>query len=183
MKVKQIKVRCFEIVIDDQEEFFEFIRAHEDLVRPYLLLLFGRFDTAIDTYLSQERFVYLWCDDENRLHTIAANKNAAIEPSALSLSSKALILRRTIRSGERIEHDGDALIFGRVNSGAELIIGGSCAVFAPLSGALNCEGKCAVIDSVNKGGLFIFHGAVYERLEGQKRFFWENETVVMEDFK
>ena len=45
-----------------------------------------------------------------------------------------LLRRRSIRSGEKVEHDGDIVIFGHVNSGAEIIASGSISIFGKLKG-------------------------------------------------
>ena len=41
---------------------------------------------------------------------------------------------RSLRSGEKIEHDGDVVIFGHVNNGAEIIASGSISIFGKLKG-------------------------------------------------
>jgi septum site-determining protein MinC len=45
-----------------------------------------------------------------------------------------LVIHRSLRSGEKIEHDGDVAIFGQVNSGAEIVASGSILVFGKLKG-------------------------------------------------
>ena len=50
------------------------------------------------------------------------------------LALPPLIRHRSLRSGEKIEHDGDVVIFGHVNNGAEIIACGSISVFGKLKG-------------------------------------------------
>ena len=45
-----------------------------------------------------------------------------------------LLRHRSLRSGEKIEHDGDVVIFGHVNNGAEIIASGSISIFGKLKG-------------------------------------------------
>jgi len=45
-----------------------------------------------------------------------------------------LLVHRSLRSGEKIEHDGDVVVFGQVNNGAEIIASGSILVFGKLKG-------------------------------------------------
>jgi septum site-determining protein MinC len=45
-----------------------------------------------------------------------------------------LLIHRSLRSGEKIEHEGDVVIFGHVNNGAEIIASGSILVFGKLKG-------------------------------------------------
>ena len=49
-------------------------------------------------------------------------------------SSGPLILYRSLRSGQRVEHDGDILIIGHVNDGAEVVASGSISVWGRLKG-------------------------------------------------
>ena len=46
----------------------------------------------------------------------------------------ALLIHRSLRSGEKIEHDGDVAVFGHVNNGAEIVASGSILVFGKLKG-------------------------------------------------
>lgn len=48
--------------------------------------------------------------------------------------SGPLILYRSLRSGQRVEHDGDILIIGHVNDGAEVFASGSISVWGRLKG-------------------------------------------------
>jgi len=45
-----------------------------------------------------------------------------------------LLIHRSLRSGEKIEYEGDVVIFGHVNNGAEIIASGSVLVFGKLKG-------------------------------------------------
>ena len=49
----------------------------------------------------------------------------------------AVLMRRTLRSGQRIEHPGDVTIVGDVNPGAEIIAGGSIVVWGKLRGTVH----------------------------------------------
>jgi septum site-determining protein MinC len=49
----------------------------------------------------------------------------------------AVLIRRTLRSGQRIEHPGDVTIVGDVNPGAEIIAGGSVVVWGKLRGTVH----------------------------------------------
>jgi septum site-determining protein MinC len=46
----------------------------------------------------------------------------------------SLLIHRSLRSGEKIEHDGDVTVFGHVNNGAEIIASGSILIFGKLKG-------------------------------------------------
>ena len=49
----------------------------------------------------------------------------------------ALVLPRSLRSGQRVEHRGDVIIAGHVNDGAEVFASGSITVLGRLSGLLH----------------------------------------------
>lgn len=56
---------------------------------------------------------------------------------------ESIFIRNTVRSGQRIECPGDIVVIGDVNPGAEVIAGGSIAVFGRLRGLAHagCEGR------------------------------------------
>jgi len=49
----------------------------------------------------------------------------------------AVLVRRTLRSGQRIAHPGDVTIVGDVNPGAEIIAGGNIVVWGKLRGTVH----------------------------------------------
>lgn len=55
-------------------------------------------------------------------------------PAAPAPGSNALYVQNTVRSGQRIVHDGHVVICGDVNAGAEVIAGGDVLVFGTLRG-------------------------------------------------
>ena len=60
------------------------------------------------------------------------------EPSrAEGGSSGSLVLHRSLRSGQRVEHRGDVIIAGHVNDGAEVIASGSITVLGRLAGLVH----------------------------------------------
>ncbi|MEG0251425.1 MAG: septum site-determining protein MinC [Christensenellaceae bacterium] len=57
--------------------------------------------------------------------------------------AKSIFISNTIRSGQRIECEGDVVVIGDVNPGAEIIAGGSIAIFGRLRGLAHagCAGR------------------------------------------
>lgn len=49
----------------------------------------------------------------------------------------ALFIPRTLRSGQRVQHDGHVCIVGDVNAGAEIVAGGSVLVWGSLRGLIH----------------------------------------------
>jgi septum site-determining protein MinC len=64
---------------------------------------------------------------------------AGAEPTPAAAPSRpeaALWVSRTLRSGQRIVHDGPVVVLGDVNAGAEVIAGGSVVVWGRLRGVV-----------------------------------------------
>ncbi|MEG0382535.1 MAG: septum site-determining protein MinC [Christensenella sp.] len=60
--------------------------------------------------------------------------------------AQSIFINNTIRSGQRIECEGDVVVIGDVNPGGEVIAGGSIAVFGRLRGLAHagCSGRTDV---------------------------------------
>lgn len=63
----------------------------------------------------------------------AAARAGALDAAA---PTTALVVERTLRSGQRLEHPGDVILIGDVNPGAELVAGGSVVVWGRLRGTV-----------------------------------------------
>jgi len=59
-----------------------------------------------------------------------------------NIPSPALILHKSLRSGQRVEHDGDIIVIGNVNEGAEVYGTGSICIWGRLCGLAHagCSG-------------------------------------------
>ena len=55
--------------------------------------------------------------------------------------AKSIVVNQTVRNGMRIECEGDVIIVGDVNAGAEIIAGGSVAIFGRLRGLVHAGAK------------------------------------------
>lgn len=55
----------------------------------------------------------------------------------LSSGEGALLVRRTLRSGFRLQHEGHVIVIGDVNPGAEIVAGGDIVVWGRLSGMVH----------------------------------------------
>jgi septum site-determining protein MinC len=62
----------------------------------------------------------------------------------------ALVLHRSLRSGQRVEHRGDVIVTDHVNDGAEVLASGNVTVLGRLNGLVHagCEGKDEESDAV-----------------------------------
>jgi len=100
-------------------------------------------------HLLTEHQMTLWAVNGSAAETQAAARALGLEtqsrqpapvtPSAAAVSGRAssdtLVIRRTLRSGQRIEHSGNIVIIGDVNPGAEVTAGGHLIVWGKLRGA------------------------------------------------
>ncbi len=66
----------------------------------------------------------------------ATSETAASEPTVTE-AGESLVIRRTIRSGQVISHDGTIVIIGDVNPGAEVIASGDVIVWGKLRGVVH----------------------------------------------
>jgi septum site-determining protein MinC len=58
-------------------------------------------------------------------------------PDAEAETSNALLVRRTIRSGQAVEHSGSLVIVGDVNPGGEVVAGGDVIIWGRLRGVVH----------------------------------------------
>jgi septum site-determining protein MinC len=65
-------------------------------------------------------------------HGVAAAGATVAAPSGPT--NNALYMPQTVRSGQRVVHDGHLVIFGDVNAGAEVMAGGDVLIFGALRG-------------------------------------------------
>lgn len=52
-------------------------------------------------------------------------------------NSQVLMIRRTLRSGQKIHHEGPIIVYGDVNDGAEIVAGGDVFIFGKLRGVVH----------------------------------------------
>jgi septum site-determining protein MinC len=58
-----------------------------------------------------------------------------------SPKGSALIVKRTLRSGQRVEYDGDIVVLGDVNPGAEVVASGNVIVLGTLRGVAHAGSR------------------------------------------
>lgn len=188
MKVKQSALRCFEFALQkgEAETALSYIETHKTILSRFMTLIAGDYDKTIDDALKRSGLTYAWASRDHGLFTKpVADRPPPLENAIAQMPQKPrmLIARRPVRSGERVETEGDAIFLGRINSGAEIFARGVCLVFAPLYGLCNAQGEFAIVKEVGKGGLFIFRNAVYESafFNCPKRFIAAGGEIIVEE--
>lgn len=83
-------------------------------------------------------------EPSQRQRTSRAPKRASAPGAAqpAGQQAKGLVLYKPLRSGQRIDHSGDVMIAGHVNSGAEIFASGNVIVLGRLCGLVHagCDG-------------------------------------------
>ncbi len=111
------------------------------------LLKFGGFVKGADAFIEsgnrdftieEKEKIKAVLEDEYNMNIKVKSEDEAEEPKgdvnmAIDEDS-AYVIKRTIRSGQRIEHNGSIVILGDVNHGAEIIANGDIIVFGTLRG-------------------------------------------------
>lgn len=69
-----------------------------------------------------------------RLPAVAMQRE---QPEAAETENNAMLVQRTLRSGQRLHHPGHIVIVGDINPGAEVVAGGSIIVWGRLRGLVH----------------------------------------------
>lgn len=169
MKAKQKNVRVFELEIESENQFFAFFEKNGIILKEYLLLLKSGATEAIKSYLLENGFTFLDLKDstikidnkETKRVKEEITQDSAKEKSNENKIKESLVISKTIRSGEEIEHDADIIIFGRINSGAKIIGHKNVLVFNECNGLIECNGEFMLLKKINNGSV-IFNGELLD---------------------
>lgn len=107
---------------------------------------FGIADVLFGDEVDLQRKVERSIKAASRMHGMSAEEEEKdTEPELImrfEKGSKSTFVMETVRNGQRIESMGDVVVIGDVNPGAEIIAGGSIAVFGKLRGLAHagCSG-------------------------------------------
>ncbi len=199
MKVKQKKIRVFDIVIDSEEKFFDYMKKNLILLKDYLLLIDGLVTEKIENFLEQNSLCYVLQQNCN-LKTIQAKSQPQstqpiVEPTKVEIVKEVIyqdsetkiqntkVINKPIRSGAVYESEADIVIFNRVNSGAKVVSEGNISVYGEIDGVVEANGDFAVIKSIGKGYV-IFNGDILEKEDfdgGLKKVLKSEDGYKIED--
>lgn len=96
-----------------------------------------------DFVISRDIRVFSWesSNEETRSMFSSLGMNLSTKrsghASGRSRRSETLVIKSSLRSGQRIEHEGDVLVIGHINDGAELIAEGNIMVMGKLKGLVH----------------------------------------------
>ena len=181
MKSKQYNVKVFEVGIDNEESFVDFMDANYELIKNHLLSLHGNLTEKIKKYLKDNSLVYLYettlplpkrgvkeffinatvTPPEDKVSEDKDNKNIPEELQEEEedelRESPLKVLSNPVRSGQFIQHNGSVLTIDRVNSGAKIAAMGSVVALGKVEGDISSLGECLIVPPVTRGNIF-FHG-------------------------
>ena len=106
------------------------------------------------------------------------------EPSIGANPASTLVLYRSLRSGQRVEHRGDVIISGHVNDGAEVLASGSITILGRLSGLVHAgyEGdESAAVVARSMEALQVRIGGRIGSMDKDARWWGRHVTVSVRD--
>jgi len=148
MKTKQYSVKVFELYIEDNKSFFEFINKYKPMLNSYLLVLNGNVDSKIREYLVDNNLAFT---TDTSLQAKSKSEKRAIKSSDLE------IIDSIIRSGIEIDSSDDLLVLNRINSGSVVKTKGNFLGLSLVDGKVICNGNFMLIKR-SKNAMIIFNG-------------------------
>lgn len=110
-----------------------------------------------------------------------SDATVAVEgPAPVPDTDRTLMVRKTLRSGQRVQFEGNVVVMGDVNAGAEIEAEGDVVVLGNLRGIVHagCKGKAdAVIVALNLHAAQLRIGNLIGLVAGQKGY--SNNSGVM----
>ncbi len=161
MLVNQFNIKVFEIEIENEKDFLDFVKKNRVILSSYLLSLKGNITPAIEQTLEDNSLAYV--------------KNMPIKnKSGLSTqfmkNSNIKIVDTLLRSGQEIDYDGDILCLKRINSGAKVKCNGNFIALESVDGLVECNGDFMLI-KIGKRANIYFNGVnITSNLDGKKLY-------------
>jgi len=200
LKCKQYSVKVFEIGFDNPNTFRDFINTNYVLIKNHLISIKGKIDEDSIRFLDEKGLKYVcnmelprsrkgvseFCITENSITTTSDNTNHIEEDTTDDTAEDKMeplkIVKGALRSGQYIEHNGDVLSTGRINSGAKIAAMGSVIALGKVEGDISSVGDCIITTPTTKGNI-LFHGT---RIDGEKLIFplnlikFDGEDIVIQ---
>lgn len=188
VQARQKNLRVFEFEACSLEALEPYIRKNAVLLRGFLLLFKGELEPKARELLREEGLSFIDATGElTSAKTHAPREESTPTPPAEESkeASRAptLCLRRTIRSGEEIIHEGDVTLLGRLNSGAILRLKGNLHAFGEIDGVVECEGEYMILGKGGQGSV-LFGGEILDSSllgGGLKQLYMENDKLVIKE--
>lgn len=186
MKSSQYSIKVFETDIEDEKQFISFMDANYELFKNHLISIKGSISDEIVEYLKSKNLVFV---NDITLPRSKGSRNSNIQPKPLAKEAVASkqeepkkeaskqekaqpkveqkqplkIIDKALRSGQTIEHNGDVLLFERINSGAKVMAEGSILALNLVDGDLVSNGDFIIIPESKKTNI-LFHGVMIDTI-------------------
>ncbi len=161
MLVNQFNIKVFEIEIENESEFINFIEKNSVILQSYLLSLKGNISKKIELLLEKEGLSYI--------------KNMSIKGkvgsgSSFIKESNVKLIESIVRSGQEIIYDGDVFLLKRVNSGAKIVCNGNLIALEKVEGLIECNGDLMLL-KIGSSANIIFNGVnITENLDDKRLY-------------
>ncbi|HIP29374.1 MAG TPA: septum site-determining protein MinC [Sulfurospirillum arcachonense] len=173
MIVKQKNLRVFHITVSSKEDFLDYLKKNKILLMEFFLLIDGEVDESIEKILEKEGMCYKNISTCKLKLSSVKKELAPLAPKQVEQKEMILeepiskdklkIYERPIRSGEEINEELPVVVFGRINSGANLFCTQSVSIYGIIDGLVQCDGEYIVLHGLSQRGNLIFNGEIIER--------------------
>ncbi len=188
MKCKQYSVKVFEMGIESQASFIDFIDANYELIKNHLLSIHGNMTESIKEHLEKNSLSYIHntvlplpkkAAKECIIDATVPKPEEETESSPVEeIQESPLKVQSTpLRSGQLIQHNGSVLLIDRINSGAKVAAMGSVVALDKVEGDISSVGECLIVPPVTRGNI-IFHG---KKIENESLIYPLNKIVYIND--
>ena len=177
MLVKQFTIKAFEINIESQEEFLDFVTKNREIIQKYFLIINGKVTENIKKILNEEKILF----------TIGTLKNNNLIKSRhkQKFKEKSKVFNYPIRSGMEIKSNSDVICLKRVNSASSIQTEGNFIALDIVEGKVECNGEFMFLKA-SKKALILFHGKDISKYLQKDSFFsvtFEEENIEIKEFK
>ncbi len=181
MKAKQKNIRIFELEVEEEAHFFDYMEKNIVLLKDYFLLINGELTPKMRDYLEEMgtcfketkkcNLKFTSKSDSGQKHDIIEKEKSQAPQEVIKYievekeyedGAHTLLFEKPIRSGEEIIHDGDITIFGRVNSAAKVLCEGNVEVYGCIDGLVQCDGQYMIAKELGKGYI-VFNGDILDK--------------------
>lgn len=136
-----------------------------------------KYNLKINSWISKNE------DTLNLLGKLALKSSQAAGPSVRmnKTEMKTLVLKNSLRSGQRIEHHGDVIVIGHVNDGAEILATGNISVCGKLKGLVHAgydTGEDNVITCYSFEAKQVRLGRKLSTLQNTKSELWNKPVII-----
>ena len=204
MKCRQYNIKVFEIGVDDENTFIEFMEANSELLKNHLISVRGSLPERAREFMRNRGMSFVENMElpkgkgggEFCISSITGGSTPTVSETSAQPAEEEdiygdrysyqdpplMIVEKALRSGQYIEYDGSVLLMERMNSGAKVAALGSVIALNRMEGDISSVGDCIVVPSTKRGNI-LFHGRKIENdmlKYGLNRISFVNDEIVIQ---